>query len=372
MNVSIISWTEETKCCIQRLSDEFRVKSVAEKYFQYFGVSDNTFRICSIDAAINAYRMNEIDKFIIPCILKGNVFNTMYLLLKKYNIVDSDILYIPYNVITGTGEISISDLVTFIERTELDRLELHINDHCNLRCKNCSMLAGLVREETNADFEKTKLSLLKLKKIFPFILEIDIFGGEPLLNPQLQEYCEYIRLLYPETYIFIVTNGTKILTMNDSLTECLKKNQIRFSITYYPGFDNLIYNVMQFCVNKDIKFEILKGRANFLRLYDFSGNQEPTEVFNFCKRKLSIIAMRENKLAPCYTPFALKYAEKEFQIGYYEDGIIDLLTSELTPREIISHFIQPMDYCRFCHCDKTDWRQVDLHNGKINLQDWSR
>lgn len=75
--------------------------------------------------------------------------------------------------------------------------------------------------------------------------------------------------------------------------------------------------------------------------------------------------MRENKIFSCYTPFAFSYAEKYFRIGYKETGVIDLLNETLSPRDVISRFMTPMDCCRFCHTDKTDWFQVqksDLNN----------
>ena len=372
MNVCIISWTSETKECIRRFSSDITTVSVAEKNFRVWGKQSNEsgYTITSIDAAIIAYQKHIIDKFVIPCLLKGNVLSTMYVTLKTYEIPDEDILYVPYSIIKDNGVITQNALCMFVDRRELDRLELHINDHCNLRCANCSMLAGLVQEETNADLELTKLSLLKLHEIFPHIMEIDIFGGEPLLNPQLMMYCDFLRRLFPNSTIFIVTNGIKLCSLNQNVLQCIKKNHIRLSITYYPVFDANIERAMQLFQEMDISFVILQKRVNFLNLYDFSGNQDSAEVFHLCKRRLSIIAMRENKLASCYTPFSFCYAEKVFQIGYKEDGIIDILAEKLSPREIITRFMTPMDCCRFCHCDKTEWYQINSIETTEN--DWSK
>lgn len=372
MKVSMISWTNETRSCIRRFSSDITVDSVAEKDFRVWEKQskESGYKITSIDAAVIAYQKHKIDKFVIPCLLKGNVLSTMYVMLKTYGIPDEDVLYVPYYIIKGNGIINQNELCMFIDRKELDRLELHINDHCNLRCANCSMLAGLVQEETNANLELTKQSLFKLCEIFPHIMEIDIFGGEPLLNPQLMMYCGFLRELFPDSIIFIVTNGIKLCSLHQSVLECIKKNHIRLSITYYPIFDANIEQVMQLCQKMEIPFVILQKRVNFLNLYDFSGTQNAEEVFHLCKRRLSIIAMRENKLASCYTPFSFCYAEKVFQIGYKEDGIIDILSEKLSPREIITRFMQPMDCCRFCHCDKTEWYQINSQETIVN--DWSK
>ena len=372
MRVSIISLTNETISCIRRFSQEIVVFSVAEKDYRLW---ENTISklgciITSVDAAIIAYRNHQFDKFIIPCLLKGNVLSTMYVFLKSYDIPDDDILYVPYHVIKDNNPILPDRLCKFIERRELDRLELHINDHCNLRCSNCSMLAGLVHDITNADVELTRQSLLKLRSVFSHIIEIDIFGGEPLLNPNLKMYCGFLRELFPDAVIFIVTNGIKLCTLNHDILRSIQTNHIQLSITYYPIFDEYIEQAMQLCQEWSISFVILQKRVNFLNLYDFSGEQNADEVFHLCKRRLSIVAMRENKLASCYTPFAFCYAEKQFKIGYKETGIVDILSEELTPSDIITRFMQPMDCCRFCHCDKSKWYQIG--NQSINETDWSK
>lgn len=224
----MVSWTTETKMCISRIEKDIDISYVIEKDYRFWGKNaefDN-IEIVSIDKAIKCYLNGLFEKFLIPCIINVNVINSFYLMLKTFSVKDEDILYIPFEAVYSNIQITIDDFVTFIDRKELDRLELHINDHCNLRCANCSMLAGLVDKDAFADFEVTKSSLIRLKNIFGRIHEIDIFGGEPMLSIDLIKYCKFVRKLYPQSVIFIVTNGTKILSMSREMINCIKENNV--------------------------------------------------------------------------------------------------------------------------------------------------
>lgn len=83
----------------------------------------------------------------------------------------------------------------------------------------------------------------------------------------------------------------------------------------------MIRQIKIFCEENEIVLELLQKRVNFVKLYDLSGNNSKEELFQRCRRKFMIIAMRENELAVCYAPFALPYAEIKFNIGYRKDRI---------------------------------------------------
>jgi len=367
MNIAIISMTDESMGCIKRLSNNIQQIVVIEKDHKKWTENGNDITICSLDKALHGYQMHEIEYFLIPALKRGNVFHSMYLPLHEEQIPDEAILYIPYDIVYGSGVIDLRNLHPFIERNELDRLELHIIDKCNLKCANCSMFAALVDDESSIDFKRTKKALFRLKKVYNRIHEIDIFGGEPLLSPLLLEYCELVRMLYPSSQIYIVTNGTRIPQMSDILLKKLNALYIKFSITYYPSLDGVIEKAITKLNSHNIQFEVLPRRTFFLRLYDFYQNSTSADVHRHCPRKSLIIAMRERYLASCYVPFAFRYAAKKFNIPYSEECIIDLMNSELNAYTINKQFLLPLTCCKFCHDDRTEWKQAN----EFHLEDWS-
>lgn len=363
---AIVSYTQETFNVIQwvrKSKPDIEINFIMEKAYTLWNKKmEENVEIISMEHGVELYKCNRIHKMIIPCIRKGIVLSSMYFPLRNKGVLEQDLIYASYGLVYGkkTFENIIENdqmLCEFRKRKELDRLEIHINAHCNLSCANCSMFAGLVDGEVNADFDKTKKALLRLKMIYFHICEIDLIGGEPLLNPQLGDYCVLLRQLFPDAYIFIVSNGILVPQIGRELIGILQNCDIYLSVTYYPGYSELIRKIRVFCEENEIILELLQKRVNFVKLYDLSGNGSKDEIFHQCKRKFTIIAMWENELAVCYAPFAFPYAEKKFNIGYRKDGVIDLFEEGLTNEIIMKRFSEPMDCCRYCHNDFVVWQQ---------------
>lgn len=106
---------------------------------------------------------------------------------------------------------------------------LHIAHDCNLRCKYCFAATG------NFGGERTMMSAEIGKKAIDFLitnsesrknLEIDFFGGEPLMNfDVVKEIVEYARSLEAsanKNFRFTIT--TNALSLNDSHMEYINKN----------------------------------------------------------------------------------------------------------------------------------------------------
>ena len=100
----------------------------------------------------------------------------------------------------------------------LPNMEIHISDKCNLNCRNCTHFSPLY-DEIGVDFEKCIEDVRILRSKFSNIGRLDILGGEPLLNPDLDKYIIALKSLLPDTYLNIFTNG--ILSQN---TNRYKKN----------------------------------------------------------------------------------------------------------------------------------------------------
>ena len=66
-------------------------------------------------------------------------------------------------------------------------LEVHLCDHCNLKCKLCSHYCNLVQSEIFTDLKQYKKDINELAKKLN-IKTIRLMGGEPLLNPDIEEF----------------------------------------------------------------------------------------------------------------------------------------------------------------------------------------
>jgi hypothetical protein len=96
-------------------------------------------------------------------------------------------------------------------RVRVEAFELHLVEHCNLRCANCCNMSPLVAERT--------LSLPEIDRLcrrMAEVLEVDVFkimGGEPLLHPDLAGALQVIRASGISRKVRLFTNGLLLAAM---------------------------------------------------------------------------------------------------------------------------------------------------------------
>ena len=117
----------------------------------------------------------------------------------------------------------------------LDRLVIHVSNDCNLRCQYCYAAGGAygsARRLMSLDMLQTVLNVFF--QHFDSITNVQIFGGEPLMNmPAVRAICEYVRARNEEaehkTSIGLVTNATLI---DAEFIELVKDYEVNVTISY--------------------------------------------------------------------------------------------------------------------------------------------
>ena len=119
---------------------------------------------------------------------------------------------------------------------EVINLVINVSHNCNLRCKYCFAATGSYNGErdlmSQEMADKTLNWFLKQAKTSK-VLNVNLFGGEPLTNIPLVKYivekCKILEKEYEKKiYITISTNGT---IMNSELVEFIKENDIGLQIS---------------------------------------------------------------------------------------------------------------------------------------------
>ena len=124
-----------------------------------------------------------------------------------------------------------------IERDkEVINLVVNVSHNCNLRCKYCFAATGSYNGErdlmSQEMADKTLDWFLKQAKLSK-VLNLNLFGGEPLTNIPLVKYivkrCKELEKEYDKKiYLTISTNGT---ILNDELVQLIKENDIGLQIS---------------------------------------------------------------------------------------------------------------------------------------------
>lgn len=384
MNVAILTWEEEGKQLYNLLSSdrnhEYHVKCIAEVRSHLWGSVKNDrgeeIKIGSLAHAASLYRQNQIDYFIVPSLNESPNGETIVRRIKKYEIPESALLYAPISIFkdsTLSDEERIASICLYRKRKELDYLEFHVADHCNLNCKNCSMFSGLVEGEVFADYEKTRAGLLKVKTFFDHIKVFRILGGEPLLNDKLEDYISLVRSLYPYTDIRVITNGILVRSMKPSLIKSLRENQVSFIVTGYPALENIHDDVAEFLRKNEIKHVVGPTLYRFNKIYNKEGDSDPETAFCRCIWRGTCANIKENKIATCFVPFVLPYLIDHFNLGQVRDDTIDLFEKGLTTEALLDRLNnEPMDACRYCSQKRLSaaWELMDK-NSKNCIEDWA-
>lgn len=376
MNVAVISWGQEGKVLydLLRRNKQYKVVCVVEENSEKWTGEACIPWIVSSGRAACLYEEGKIEYFIVPSMAESQNYRVIKM-LEVYHINMDRLLYVPAEALwndTLSDEKRVSMILPYKLCSELEAMEIHAAEHCNLNCKNCSMFCGLVKKEAFPDYNEFEKGILLLKKYFQHVKIFRIIGGEPLLNPELDKYIYKIRGIYPYTDIRLISNGILVRQMSESLIKAVKDCRVTFIVTQYASLKKSIDEIKNFLVEKGIKHIVTEVVTEFQKIYNAAGDSAIDENFYRCHWKGSCATMYGTQIATCFVPFVIHYLSDQFDLGITETGIIDLNEQGLTTQEIRRRMHTPFDLCRYC-APKGDWAVWErLENKKETvLNDWS-
>lgn len=236
--------------------------------------------------------------------------------------------------------------------------ETYLTDHCNLNCRSCNAFSPLA-EENYADLDRYIQDFQRLSQIFNGEAErIYLLGGEPLLNPNIEEYIVPARKNFPQANISIVTNGILLSGMKESFWKCCRNNNITICITKYP-IRIKINEILNLAQQYDVKITYFGNALDYKYMYhfplDLEGKQDMNNSFQKCMNANKCITLREGKLYTCsIAPNAVFFSKRFNQLlEITQDDYIDIYKTD-NKEEILNFLSKPIPFCRYCKvCDRT-------------------
>lgn len=374
MNVAIITWGDESRILCDLLHrNGYNIVCIIEDNNCKWDLRYKEAPIVSSGKGAVMFEAGSIEKFIVPS-LDEQLNYRAEKMISAYGIDLDNLLYAPVETLKGElsdGE-KIAKICLYTERTELETMEIHAAEHCNLNCKNCSMFCGLVETCDFPCYQEFEEGIKQLKNFFPHIKKFRIIGGEPLLNPELDKYIRLIRNVYPYTDIRLISNGILVTKMSDQLIQTIIDNDVTFIVTQYISLKHSIDEINRFLSKTGIRYIVTEAVLEFQKIYNALGDSDIDENFYRCHWKGSCATMYGTKIATCYVPFVIHYLSDKFNLAIEETGKIDLMEEGLTAQEIIKRMHTPFDMCRYC-APKGNWTEWERLPDKNNttIQDWS-
>jgi uncharacterized radical SAM superfamily Fe-S cluster-containing enzyme len=216
------------------------------------------------------------------------------------------------------------------------------------------------------------------------ISEIDLLGGEPLLNPQINDIIKISRSYFPVAAINIVTNGLLLMGQTSEFWDCCRTNNVCIIISGYPvriDYSFLMdtakkYGVqLQFWGNvklasqkwKELPIEYM---ANWRQLpIDLEGRQNPKKSNALCYASNYCFQLLEGRLYKCWRTAYAKdfnsYFNKQLEVA--EGDYVDIYKAASID-EILEKLHKPAPFCRYCKMDGI--RVVGWGKSKREISEW--
>lgn len=268
-------------------------------------------------------------------------------------------------------------------------LEVNIADHCNLNCQCCDHFSPIA-SKCFYDIEQFKKDMTRLSELTgSHIGLLKLQGGEPLICEDLIDYLEIARVLFPETYICIFTDGLLLTKWGErddkNIWEAIKKYEAEIRLTKYPINLNL-KDIMRQADNhnitiyeeappyrKETRLWILteigaseyKGVKHSVKHpFDLTGKQDKYRWIS-CYQFNESIVLRDGKIYTCpMIPYSHYFNEAFDQnLEVKDDCYIDIYKAS-SYKEIAEFCTHRTSFCDYCAVHKRsvrDWKQSE-HN----------
>jgi MoaA/NifB/PqqE/SkfB family radical SAM enzyme len=241
-------------------------------------------------------------------------------------------------------------LLKFNFRKNIEFIEFHLAEHCNLNCAGCDHFSPLAAEEY-ADLETVEKDMKRLSELTGgSIREIRILGGEPLLHKEAAAFFPVVRKYFPTSVIFLFNNGTLLARQPAAFWEACRDNSINLLVTRYPVKIDT-ETIKAKCKEYKVRFlhpPAIKENDMYRCVLSLGGKGNIKENWKYCIHNLWTF-LHNGRIYPC--PFYAnirhfnRYFNKDLPLTG-KDSIDIYKVNSL--KEIMRFLAKPIPACRYC------------------------
>ena len=242
----------------------------------------------------------------------------------------------------------------------LKLIEIHLAESCNLNCFSCSHFSQLAPNEM-PNIQSYENEIKRLSEITNGLVgRFHLMGGEPLLNPNCKDFFAITRKYFPNSAIWLVTNGILLPKQETSFWESCKNNRIEIHPTKYPikvDWDLIKAKCESYGI--PLKFfnneNVVKTSIKFI--LEPKGNIDAYNSFINCGMANNCVQLRDGKLYPCNIAANIEFFNQRFNqnLQIVDSDFIDIYKAK-DYTEILQFLAKPIPFCRYCNVAK--WRSI--------------
>lgn len=233
-----------------------------------------------------------------------------------------------------------------ITKPRMPYLECRIVEHCNLNCKGCGGVSNIC-EEHYVDIESYENDLKALKNLYFGIKQFDLLGGEPLLHQQLEEFIITTRKYFPDSKIYVHSNGLLVHQLPRKTLDTMKKYEIEFLFTLYPVTGKVKRNIENRLNSAAVKYVFTSPVYEFRKIINIKGDYDPREIYKTCAKCINLI----DGTLSCGMGKVMQIIENKFNVSICEDKwqhCINIHNTEYDGWQINELLDSPFNLCAYC------------------------
>lgn len=219
----------------------------------------------------------------------------------------------------------------------MNTLAYHLVDHCNLLCSGCNHFSPLAKKRF-ADINLFEKNINLLLSYVSNIGEINLLGGEPLLHPQIEEFCKITRKYFSKK-INIWTNGILLPKMKQTFYDTLDQYDIKIIETNYGIIKN----------KNNVRVDTTKNGY----VYKFITHNNTEQKCSFFKKeKITPLQLNENgDLFFCCIPANIHFYNDHYNESFEVIKNVDFINiNEVKNKiDVVKFLLNPKrNFCKYC------------------------
>ena len=230
-------------------------------------------------------------------------------------------------------------------------IEYSVAYHCNLQCTQCSHLSPFV-DASFPSLNSFREDLFCLSEIMHAKV-IRLLGGEPLLNPDIDQFIAIAKKSNIADSVMVTTNGLLLHRMSSSFWEHVDY----VLVSLYPNISlKESYRVLKQRAkehNTRLWFQIIDNFHKTITTFPHKYNWVTSLIYKTCRdvHLFHCHMVHEGMLYKCPVPPFLPYYLSRFNIPYnpYPDGFA--IHDHINPYDGLRKYLsdmRPKESCRYC------------------------
>jgi hypothetical protein len=231
-------------------------------------------------------------------------------------------------------------------RVSMPQFGMRIVDGCNLRCEYCTAYSPYLHGQVPADELIASFKEWR-KKIHPRVFIL--YGGEPLLHPELERLVRESANIWNDSKLSLVTNGLLLDRVKPEVLQAIKETGYEVTIsehTFDPEHRKTLDAGYARLREAKISFVASPARVSWIAMHDYDGEgtiipyrSDPKKAWDHCVFRHCVVVDADQLYRCGY----LRSVTRALREGVLDADIwkaaltYSPLTLASTPEEIVEH-----------------------------------